>query len=122
MAGAGQSVRKLTMDDIRAAAERLKNWGRWGANDEIGTLNYTRLHRDRLSRGCRAGPGRHDPARPARRGRGARPSLVTWDKAASWSATTAHAPGAGRAELSRGRHRRCAARGRDLLERLCPAS
>ena len=42
MAGAGQSVRKLTMDDIRAAAERLKNWGRWGANDEIGTLNYTR--------------------------------------------------------------------------------
>ncbi len=42
MAGAGQSARKLTMDDIRAAAERLKNWGRWGADDEIGTLNYTR--------------------------------------------------------------------------------
>ena len=42
MAGVGQSARKLTMDDIRAAAERLKNWGRWGANDEIGTLNYTR--------------------------------------------------------------------------------
>ena len=31
----------LTMDDIRAAAERLKNWGRWGADDEIGTLNFT---------------------------------------------------------------------------------
>src|SRR5712671_2663053 len=42
MAGAGQSVRKLTMEDIRAAAERLKNWGKWGADDEIGTLNYTR--------------------------------------------------------------------------------
>jgi hypothetical protein len=42
MAGTGQSARKLTMDDIRAAAERLKNWGRWGANDEIGTLNFTR--------------------------------------------------------------------------------
>jgi len=42
MAGAGQSVRKLTMEDIRAAAERLKNWGKWGNDDEIGTLNYTR--------------------------------------------------------------------------------
>src|ERR1700747_1333203 len=41
MAGAGQSVRKLTMEDIRAAAERLKNWGKWGSDDEIGTLNYT---------------------------------------------------------------------------------
>ncbi|HUZ75124.1 MAG TPA: cyclase family protein [Stellaceae bacterium] len=42
MAVAGTSTRKLTMDDIRAAAERLKNWGKWGADDEIGTLNYTR--------------------------------------------------------------------------------
>ena len=31
--------RKLTMKDIRAAAKRLSNWGRWGKNDEIGTLN-----------------------------------------------------------------------------------
>ena len=42
MSGTGSSPRKLTMDDIRAAAERLKNWGRWGADDEIGTLNHTR--------------------------------------------------------------------------------
>ena len=42
MAETGASARKLTMDDIRAAAERLKNWGRWGADDEVGTLNYTR--------------------------------------------------------------------------------
>jgi kynurenine formamidase len=35
-------MRKLVMDDIRAAAERLKNWGRWGDHDEIGTLNHTR--------------------------------------------------------------------------------
>ena len=35
------AVRKLTMQDIRDAAERLKNWGRWGADDEIGTLNFT---------------------------------------------------------------------------------
>jgi kynurenine formamidase len=32
---------KLTMDDVHAAAGRLKNWGNWGTNDEIGTLNYT---------------------------------------------------------------------------------
>src|ERR1700726_529356 len=42
MAETGASARKLTMDDIRAAAERLKNWGRWGAEDEVGTLNFTR--------------------------------------------------------------------------------
>ena len=42
MSGTGASTRKLTMKDIHAAAERLKNWGRWGANDEIGTLNFTR--------------------------------------------------------------------------------
>src|SRR5690348_3148684 len=41
MAGSEGSTRKLTMNDIRAAAERLKNWGRWGAEDEIGTLNFT---------------------------------------------------------------------------------
>ena len=34
------SKRKLTIDDLRAAAERLKNWGRWGKDDEIGTLNH----------------------------------------------------------------------------------
>jgi kynurenine formamidase len=36
-----EAARKLTMDDMQAAAERLKNWGRWGDEDEIGTLNYT---------------------------------------------------------------------------------
>src|ERR1700741_3089863 len=33
--------RKLTRQDLRAAAEKYKNWGKWGPNDEIGTLNYT---------------------------------------------------------------------------------
>ena len=42
MAETGDARRKLTMEDIRAAAERLKNWGRWGEADEIGTLNFTR--------------------------------------------------------------------------------
>src|ERR671936_776412 len=34
--------RKLTRRDLREAAEKYKNWGRWGPADEIGTLNYTR--------------------------------------------------------------------------------
>ena len=42
MAEAERALRKLTLDDIRAAAERLKNWGKWGSDDEVGTLNYTR--------------------------------------------------------------------------------
>src|ERR671910_1043009 len=33
--------RKLTRDDLRKAADKYKNWGRWGPNDEIGTLNHT---------------------------------------------------------------------------------
>ncbi len=30
---------KVTLQDIQATSERLKNWGRWGAEDEFGTLN-----------------------------------------------------------------------------------
>jgi kynurenine formamidase len=33
--------RKLTRQDVKKAADRCKNWGRWGKNDEIGTLNFT---------------------------------------------------------------------------------
>jgi len=33
--------RKLTRADLRGAAEKYKNWGKWGPADEIGTLNYT---------------------------------------------------------------------------------
>ena len=32
---------QITRTDIDAAAERLKNWGKWGPADDIGTLNYT---------------------------------------------------------------------------------
>ena len=35
------SARKFTRADLKAAAEKFKNWGKWGPNDEIGTLNYT---------------------------------------------------------------------------------
>jgi len=38
---ATSSKKSLTMRGIRAAAKRLSNWGRWGKNDEIGTLNFT---------------------------------------------------------------------------------
>jgi kynurenine formamidase len=34
--------RKITRQDLREAAEKFKNWGKWGPNDEIGTLNHTR--------------------------------------------------------------------------------
>lgn len=34
-------ARKLTRQDLRDAAEKYKNWGKWGPDDEIGTLNYT---------------------------------------------------------------------------------
>jgi hypothetical protein len=30
----------ITLDQLHATAERLKNWGRWGPDDEIGTLNH----------------------------------------------------------------------------------
>ena len=27
-------------DVVRAAVEKYRNWGKWGPDDEIGTLNY----------------------------------------------------------------------------------
>jgi kynurenine formamidase len=33
--------KKITRQDLREAAEKYKNWGKWGPQDEIGTLNYT---------------------------------------------------------------------------------
>jgi hypothetical protein len=40
--GIVMTARKITRQDLRDAAEKYKNWGKWGPNDEIGTLNYTR--------------------------------------------------------------------------------
>ena len=34
-------AKKYNRQDLRDAAEKYKNWGKWGPNDEIGTLNYT---------------------------------------------------------------------------------
>jgi kynurenine formamidase len=36
------TARKLTRQDLSDAAEKFKNWGKWGPSDELGTLNYTR--------------------------------------------------------------------------------
>ena len=33
--------RRLTRRDVHRAAKRYKNGGRWGKDDEIGTLNFT---------------------------------------------------------------------------------
>jgi len=30
----------LTIDDLHASAERNRQWGRWGPDDELGTLNH----------------------------------------------------------------------------------
>lgn len=33
-------TRIVTIDDLERCFEELSNWGRWGPNDEIGTLNF----------------------------------------------------------------------------------
>src|SRR5215831_7139867 len=40
-AGKPMAGRKVTREDLKEAAEKYKNWGKWGPDDEIGTLNYT---------------------------------------------------------------------------------
>jgi kynurenine formamidase len=35
------SQRKLNRQDLTDAAKKYKNWGKWGPDDEIGTLNFT---------------------------------------------------------------------------------
>src|SRR4026207_39346 len=35
------TARKPNRQDLRDAADKFKNWGKWGPKDEIGTLNYT---------------------------------------------------------------------------------
>ena len=32
--------KKLTMNDLNAMAKKCSNWGRWGPDDQIGTLNF----------------------------------------------------------------------------------
>ena len=37
------SARKITRQDMRDAAEKYKNWGKWGPNDEIGAASLNSL-------------------------------------------------------------------------------
>src|SRR3979409_2373703 len=32
----------VTLKTIEAMAERVKNWGKWGKDDELGTLNHVK--------------------------------------------------------------------------------
>ena len=41
MSGRRRTSKKVTRQDLSDAAEKYKNWGKWGPADEIGTLNYT---------------------------------------------------------------------------------
>ena len=50
------TARDWTDADIHAMYERVKNWGRWGSEDEKGTLNYiTPAHRARAAIGVKSG-------------------------------------------------------------------
>src|SRR5947199_3593967 len=33
--------KKISRQDLTEASEKYKNWGKWGPDDEIGTLNFT---------------------------------------------------------------------------------
>src|SRR5437867_2299170 len=35
-----RAMAKLTRDDVLKKADELKNWGKWGPDDELGVLNY----------------------------------------------------------------------------------
>ena len=33
-------AKQFSMDDVKVLAEKYKNWGKWGPDDQLGTLNY----------------------------------------------------------------------------------
>ena len=45
---AGQAV---SIDQVRQLALSVRNWGRWGPDDEIGTLNY--ITAESIAAACR---------------------------------------------------------------------
>ena len=40
-----------TIEDFRKAGEKVRNWGRWGPDDEIGTLNFITAEKIRQAAG-----------------------------------------------------------------------
>ena len=45
-----ESGGRPTIDDVRRIADECSNWGRWGPEDELGTLNLVKP--DRVARGA----------------------------------------------------------------------
>ena len=41
----------MSEETLRKLALQVRNWGRWGPDDEIGTLNY--ITPDRIAAACR---------------------------------------------------------------------
>ncbi len=37
------ATQSLAKSDVDAIAEQVRNWGRWGTEDEIGALNLIRV-------------------------------------------------------------------------------
>ena len=75
----------VTLREFDEIFEKVKNWGRWGPDDQLGTLNY--LTADYGAGRGRAGPLRTsrddgDPDEHRRRARTTRaPSSTTWSRA-----------------------------------------
>jgi kynurenine formamidase len=42
----------VTLQEFRSTAERVRNWGRWGADDELGTLNFLTEETSRAAAAC----------------------------------------------------------------------
>src|SRR5581483_33251 len=42
----------LSIQDVRALGEELSNWGRWGEQDQIGTLNFVTAEKVREAASC----------------------------------------------------------------------
>lgn len=43
--------RSFNVDDVRNMARRFSNWGRWGADDELGTVNFITPEKRRAAAG-----------------------------------------------------------------------
>ena len=60
--GAGE-LKMASMNDFRRVADDVRNWGRWGDDDELGTLNF--ITADKVAEA--AAPGQARQGVPARR-------------------------------------------------------
>ena len=102
----------VTLADFDAMFEAVKNWGKWGPDDELGTLNY--ITPDKIAAAARlvskgrcvsmaipinkqAGPGQSEPGRAshvadARHSRSARAGSPSACAISAWPATATATP------------------------------